>query len=167
MKDVLKNPLLYYILIPVLVGCWPLILHSQYLPETQRELDKWKHNLTSGREVMLEILELDPQRLDYVEDRKKGDVFNYASALDKVARLCSISSANFTYSTGKMVVTSKDQKSQTANVNLQNVDIQQCTKFISTIQHQWPDLQCTYIRLTKKPDEKDKWDVKLDFKYFF
>ncbi len=167
MKDLLKNPLLYYILIPVVVGCWPLLLHTKYLPKTEKEIDQWKEYLKTGREKMLEILELDPQRLEYVAERQKGETFSFAGAVDKVARLCGITSANYSHSTGKIVETSKGEKSQTANISLKNVDIKQCAKFVSTLQHQWPGLQCTHIRLNKMPEDKDKWDVKLDLKYFF
>ena len=32
MKDVYKNPILYYILVPVVVALWPLLVWSVYLP---------------------------------------------------------------------------------------------------------------------------------------
>ena len=39
MKDIYKNPIFYYILVPVLITLWPLLIWGVYLPEAERS---WK-----------------------------------------------------------------------------------------------------------------------------
>jgi len=52
-------------------------------------------------------------------------------------------------------------------VNLKGVDIVKSTRFLSTIELRWANLQCTTIKLTKKKGMPDMWDVDLDFKYYY
>jgi hypothetical protein len=40
MREVYKNPMLYYLLIPVLVGIWPLLVWGVYLPRAEQDRGK-------------------------------------------------------------------------------------------------------------------------------
>jgi len=38
MRDLHKNPMFYYILAPVVLGLWPLLVYASYLPKSQEAL---------------------------------------------------------------------------------------------------------------------------------
>ena len=40
MRDLYKNPILYYVLVPVIVGLWPLLVWAIYIPEAQNNVQE-------------------------------------------------------------------------------------------------------------------------------
>jgi len=166
MKDLHKNPVVYYVLVPVAVAVWPLLVWIQYLPRAQKDLAKWKGYFPDVNAVAGEILRLDPDRLaegsPAVTER-----FDYLTAISRAAIKCSIPVGSYNHSTGVTTPSSKGQESQTATVTLKGVGIVQACKFLSTIQIDWPHLECTSINLTQDKKMLDRWDVKLGFQYFY
>ncbi len=166
MKEIYKNPTLYYILVPVVVALWPLLVWAIYLPQAKSSWENEKEQYNKAQKIIAEILTIDPDRLEFA-DAKMGDAeFDYASVVERVAGLCEISSTNYKLSSG-IIMTSKGQKSQSAKVGLKDVDIRKFAKFLSAIQLRWANLQCSQVKLTKKKGLPDKWDVDLDFKYYY
>ena len=166
MKDIYKNPTFYYILVPIVVALWPLLLSAVYLPRAQSKWDSEKRQYDKAQKIITEILAIDPDRLEFA-DAKTGDTeFDYASVVERIAGLCKISSSNYKLSSG-IIVTSKGQKSRSAKVGLKEVDIGKLAKFLSTIQLRWANLQCSNVKLTKKKGLPDMWDVDLSFKYYY
>ena len=166
MRDVYKNPLFYYVLVPVVIGLWPLLLWRVYLPRTQ---EGWANDqaqyMDAGTYVDM-ILDLDPERLDIADANSVTEEFDYAIAVDRVANLCRIPTGNYRLQAGR-VLTTGGQKSETAKVTLSGVDIHRVARFLSTIQSVWTSLQCDKVKLTAKPGVRDRWDIELDFKYFY
>ena len=165
MKDIYKNPILYYVAVPVLVGLWPLLVWAIYLPAAQQrvaeQMDQYKEK---GEPLMMEILTLDPGRSESAEPNEADAEFSYSGAVDTFARLCDISAGNYAVRTGIIVKTA-----QTGNVDLKQVDIAKFAKFLSLIQLRWADLQCESVKLTKKENLPDNnmWDVDIRFKYYY
>lgn len=166
MKDIIRNPIFYYILVPAIVALWPLLVWAVYLPGVQRSCEQEKNEYTKAKEIMAEILTLDPDRLAFADSNSASAEFSYAKAIDRVATLCRIPAANYKLSSG-IIITSDKQKSQNAKVGLKDVDITTFAEFLSTIQLRWSKLQCTQVKLTKKKPLPDKWDVDMDFKYYY
>lgn len=166
MKDIIRNPIFYYILVPVAVALWPLLVRAVYLPAAQRSWKQEKDEYTKSQEIMTEILTLDADRLVFADSNSAPAEFSYANAIDKVATLCRIPAVNYKLSSG-IVITSAGQKSQGAKVGLKDVDITTFAKFLSTIQLRWAKLQCTQVKLTKKKGLPDRWDVDMEFKYYY
>lgn len=166
MRDIYKNPILYYVAVTVLVSLWPLLVWAKYLPDAQDSVAKQMDLYEEAKLVMMEILTLDPERLEIAEPNETATEFTYGGAIDKVARLYDIPADNCAVHTG-VIVTAREQKSQTANVDLKQVDIVKFTKFLSKIQVLWVDLQCESVKLTKKDNlpGNDMWDVDIKFKY--
>ena len=165
MKDIYKNPTLYYILVPIMVALWPLLVWGVYLPNAKSSLKDEKAEYGEAQTKMLEILLLDPDRLEFSDTNRAPAEFAYVSAVAKVAGSCGIPSANYKVSSGP-VITRQGKKSQTATVSLKDVDIVKFAKFLSTIQRRWADLQCEKLKkLKKKEGFPDRWDVDLEFKY--
>lgn len=166
MKDIYKNPILYYALAPVIVGLWPLLLLAVYLPASQRNWRLEQQQYKQGQMLIAEILSLDPDRLAFVDPKNVSAEFSYANAVDRVANLCRVPSSSYKLSSGR-ITTSGGQKSQSAKVILTDVDIVRFAKFLSTIQSLWANLQCDKVKLTKREGLPDLWEVDLDFKYSY
>jgi len=167
MKDIYKNPIVYYILIPVIVALWALSVWAVRLPKAERSLKNERSEYTKAQNIMLEILTLDPDRLEFTDANSAPAEFAYVSAVDKVAGFCGIPSANYKLSSGP-IITRGGKKSQTATVGLKDVSITKFAKFLSTIQLRWADLECVQLKkLKRKAGFPDRWDVDLEFKYYY
>ncbi len=165
-KDIHKNPLFYYALVPVVMALWPLLVWGFYLPNSQQKWELEKKQYGQAQQVIEQILTIDPDRLDFAKSKAGVAGFDYASAIDKVAGECRIKPTNYTLSSG-IITTSGGQKSQSARLSLKDIDVAKFAKFLSTVQMRWANLQCTQVKLTKKKGLKDMWKVDLDFKYYY
>ena len=166
MKDIYKNPVFYYILVPSVAILWPAIIWGVYLPSARNNFSEDKEQYEQAQQVIKELLSIDPERLNFSQEKDESSEFDYATAVQKAARFCSIGAGNYRLSSG-MIVTSKGQKSQSANVSLKEDDITKAARFLSVIQLRWSGLQCTKISLKRKKGLPDSWDIDLTFKYFY
>lgn len=167
MKDLHKNPKLYYILVPLVVGFWPLLVWAMYLPDARETLKDELRLAKKGEELAVKILVLDPERVDAIDPNKEPIEFSYATAVDKVAGKCGIATTKYKLNTGTAITRDK-QKSQTANLRIEDISVLQLAQFISLMQHGWGTL-CEDITLTKVKGEArpDVWTVDLKLNYFF
>jgi len=168
MKDLHKNPILYYILVPILVGIWPLLLWAMYLPSTKQSLKDDLEASKIGQGIALRILTLDPDRVDTGDANDAPGDFSYAAALDKVAGVCGIPASQYKLTTG-MTVTKDKQKSQSAHLRIDQVGVAQLARFLSLMQYKWSTLQCDDVTLSKLKTETqpDVWTVEIKFNYYF
>ena len=166
MKDIYKNPIFYYILVPVVSALWPAIVWTAYLPQTEKNWENEKARYEKSQKIIQEILTLDPERLDFSGRKDTAAQFNYAAVVDDIARTCKIPSVNYNISS-KPPRKSGGQKTQSCQVTLKEVDITSFSEFLSTIQLRWANLQCESVKLTKKKGLPDAWKVDLDFKYYY
>ncbi len=166
MKDIYKNPTLYYILVPCLAALWPLLVWAAYLPGAKRNFKDERNQYIEAQVKIATILGRDPTRLELTDPNKTADKFDYATAVSDIARRCRIAATNYTVSS-KPERSSSGKKSQSATVVLKQVDIASFADFLSKIQLRWANLQCESVTLTLKKGLKDVWKVDLDFKYYF
>jgi len=167
MREVYKNPMLYYVLIPVLVGLWPLLVWGVYLPQAEHSREVEGGLCVEGQTCIIEILKLDPERVAPIDGKPPiAGPFDYGSAVTRVANLCKIPPSNCPYNIqGQM--TSGGKKRQDARVELKSVGVVQAAKFLWTMQSMWATLQCEDIKLTKKKGTPDQWDVDFRFIYYY
>ena len=167
MKDLYKNPILYFILVPIIVGFWPLLVWAIYLPDAQKSLNEHLSLYQQTDPIMMEILTLDPDRLEFADANDTTPVFTWGS-VDQVANRCKIPEKKCELRSG-MKITSGGQENQSATVNLREVGITEFSEFLSMIQLRWVNLQCERVKLTKKQNMpgNDLWDVDINFKYYY
>ncbi|MDD5458480.1 MAG: hypothetical protein PHF37_03710 [Phycisphaerae bacterium] len=165
MNEFYKHPLFYFIAVPIVLILWPLLLWTVYLPRVQTDFKKQIEQYEKALPVMTEILSVDSDRLDFAGKDASVD-FDYATAINKVAQSCQIPEAGYKLNAG-LVISSGGQKSQTANLDLQDIDIERFANFISTMQVRWSNLQCTKLNLRKVKGTKNTWDVDIQMKYYF
>jgi len=167
MKDLYKNPILYYILVPIIAGLWPLLVWAIYLPDAQKSVKEHISQYKEAEPIMMEILTLDPDRLEFSDSNDPAPEFTWTS-VDQVANRCKIPESKCELRSG-MPITSGGQKNQSATVNLRQVGIMEFAEFISMIQLRWVNLQCERVKLVKKQNmpDNDLWDVDINFKYYY
>lgn len=166
MKDIYKNPVLYYILVPCIAALWPLLVWAVYLPAADNDLKEGMAKYNEAQVTMDAILDRDPSRLENDDPNKTAEKFDYATAVSDVARRCRVPATNYTVSS-KPVRVSGGKKSQSAKVVLRDVSIASFADFLSKIQLRWADLECESVTLTQKKGLVDVWKVDLDFKYYY
>jgi hypothetical protein len=166
MKDIYKNPILYYILVPAIISLWPLLVWAMYLPAAEDSIEDQLAQDRKAETIMIDILTLDPGRRQFADSNNVGTEFTYDNAVARVAGSCGIPPSKYKLSSG-MLITSRDQKSQSATVNLKQIGIIKFAEFLSMIQIRWANLQCNRVKLTKKQGLPDMWDVDIEFKYYY
>lgn len=167
MKDIYKNPILYCIAVPVIVGLWPLLLWAIYLPNAQKDVEEQMDQYDKKAEpIMMEIVTLDSGRLEVADSNDTAAEFTYGNAVNSVARSCGILPSKYNISSG-MIMTKQGQKSQSASIDLKEIDIKKFAEFLSLIQFRYANLQCERIKLTKKQNlpDNDIWDVDIELEY--
>ncbi|MHC4455903.1 MAG: hypothetical protein ACYS0I_02245 [Planctomycetota bacterium] len=166
MKQIYKEPNLYYIIVPIVVALWPLFVWGVYLPRAEKKLQDYKSQSNKAEAIIEEILKLDRDRLQFTGPKTDAEEFDYGDAIDKVATSCGISSTKYEFSS-KPIRASGGRKSQSCHVELKEIDITKVAKFLSTFQLRWANLQCEKVALTKSKGLPDSWKVDLDFKYYY
>ena len=166
MRDIYRNPMFYYLVVPLLVVAWPLLVWAVYLPQAERDLENEESSYLDGQTYIVDILKMDPDRLAFIVSEELSGEFQYAKAITRVANLCRIQPTNVNHSAGG-IITNRNKRSQNARVALTDVDIVQAAKFLSTLQYMWVHLNCDKIKLAAKKGLKDKWDVDFDFWYYY
>jgi hypothetical protein len=166
MKDIYKNPILYYIAVPLVVGLWPLLVWAIYLPAAQEDIKDQREQYKRADAIMMEILTLDPERLEFADVNDTAAEFSYGGAVDGVASICGIPASNYKVGT-MMIIATREQKSQSGTVDLRQVDMVKFARFLSMIQLRWPSLQCERVKLTQKEGPPDVWDINIEFKYYY
>jgi hypothetical protein len=167
MREVYKNPMLYYLLIPVLVGLWPLLVWGVYLPRAENDREIEGGLCVEGQARVIDILQLDPDRPNIKP--ASGQItalFDYGSAVVRGANLCKIPPSNCPYHIDAQMV-SGGKKRQDARVELKSVGIVQAAKFLWTMQSMWATLQCEDVKLTKNKGIPDQWNVSFRFIYYY
>lgn len=164
MKDIYRNPMLYYIGIPVLVALWPLLVWSVHLPGIRKQIKDNKASYSANAALMLDILALDPERATGAEETPRE--FSYSTEIYRVAGLCGIPASSCNLSS-KTVVESGGQKTQSATVVLRDVNVVNFAKFLASLQFRWPGLETERIKLTKIKGVPDTWRADINFKYYF
>lgn len=166
MKDYYKNPNFYYILLPILACCWVLFASTISLRAANNKWDKQKKAYDQSQQLITKILTLDPDRLNYKSQKAGSTEFDYSSAIEEIAKLCKISSSNYSLRGGKALKRG-GKSTKTANVTINKIDVQQLAQFLSQILIRWPNLECNTLTITKQKNAKDAWKAVMKFTYTF
>ena len=166
MNDIYKKPVFYYVLVPILVGLWPLWLFSIGISTSRDNLYKEIKDYNEAQKLIGQVLDLDPQRLDYAKSKKAGDEFDYTTAIDQVTRLCRILPTDYKLSSSPVRKVKGGQKNQDASMTIDKIDIEKFSKFLSIMHMRWSSLQCTNVTLSKIKGEKDTWKADVRFIYY-
>ena len=165
-SETLKKASTYYVLVPVAAAVFAIFSAAVSLPKTNTAWQKEKAQYNDAQPIITEMMTLDPERLQITDDQANAGKFNYASAVHNVTKNCGIPAADYKLITG-MPTKSKKQQTQSATVTLEEVDVENFARFLSKIQLQWVNLQCTRLTLARQKGMKDKWKGTVIFKYYY
>lgn len=165
MRDLHRNPILYYLLIPVLIAMWPLLVWAVYLPRAQDACADDYDRLIESQTHILGILELDPDRTKGADPNRVVGEFVYGKAVESAANRCGIPGGCPISITQKIIVNGKQR--QDATVKLKDVSIVQAARFLSDMQSDYVNLQCDRIKLTRRKGMPDQWEADLHFIYYY
>jgi hypothetical protein len=166
MKEIYKNPVFYYIVTPIVIALWPLLVWAVYLPTSQENLEDDMAKYQQAQDTITQILALDPS---IVRVRNKGEGaidFDYGREVHKVTNQFKIPPTSYELSS-KPPRTTRGQKTQDGRVTLKGISIKNFAEFFATIKMRWPELQCETLTLTKQKDLPDAWRAEMQFKYYF
>lgn len=166
MKDFYKNPIFYYMLIPILVALWPLSISLFYLPDTEKLAENEQSQHNEAKLLMNDILVIDPGRLDVNNDKENAKEFDYATAIGQIAASCKIPSTNYSIDSDQPRLIS-GRKTQSATVILQKVEIKDFALFLSSLLRRWANLECVSVDINKQKGLADSWKITLKFKYYY
>ena len=161
MKDILKERMLYYILVPVILLLWPVLVWFMYIPNTEANWQDAEKKYAESQKVMTDILKMDSARLDYGKSKKTGQ-FDYSVALNIAAKRVGLPDTGYTFNSKPI-----RKKTQQCQVTVQQTDITRFAKFLSTLQFTWADLQCEKVTLTKKSGLPDAWKIVVSLRYYY
>lgn len=166
MKDITKEPIFYYVLVPVILAVWPLWLFAFGIPNAEAGYKREVSQYNNAEKLITQILEIDPQRLDYANAKKNGDTFDYTTAIDQVTKVCGISPTNYKLSASPVRKTKGGQQNQDASMTIDRIDIESLAKFLSVMHMRWASLQCSNLTLSKIKGEKNAWKTDIRFIYY-
>jgi hypothetical protein len=166
MRDILRNPIAYYLAAPLLVAIWPLLVWGVYLPRAEQDWDDDKAYYLEGQTHIVDILRMDPDRLDMVGDDEVGGEFSYATAFERAANLCNIPASRYNYSMGP-IMESGGKRRQQCKLELDGVSIVQAASFLTRLQSTWVNLSCDKAKLEQRQELPDRWEVSMTFYYYY
>ncbi|MDO8302338.1 MAG: hypothetical protein Q7T18_03760 [Sedimentisphaerales bacterium] len=166
-KKLLKDPRAYYVLVPAVLAMWPLWVAVVALPAAQTAWQTEKDVYEQVEKAIAQIQQFDPGRFISEPNQGKAAVFSYPGAVEQVARSCQIPASEYKLQSSAAVKSKEGQQTQDATVTLKQVDVVTFTKFLSTMQLRWADVQCVSLKLSKLKGAPDLWKVDMKFKYYF
>jgi hypothetical protein len=166
-KELIRDPKLYYILVPAVCAIWPLWLALAAMPAAQKQWLDAAQSYDLAEKITLKILEVDPERLAATQNQGKAAQFNYPAAVEQVARMCGIPAEGYKLQTSALIKSQGGQQTQDGDVSLKQIDITTFAKFLATMQLRWADLQCASLKLTKQKGTADAWRADIKFRYYY
>jgi hypothetical protein len=165
-KNWFKKTDTYFYLLPAAAALWALTAVFVFHPASVRAWDEKQQAYEQAEEWIGKILDLEPQRLQYKEQKGGSSEFDYSDEVDKFSKLFGISTSNYTLTT-RDTMKHAGKRSKSADMIIKSEDIETTCKFISAMLIRWPDLQCEQLTLEKLSSGKNDWKVKLRFTYYF
>ena len=165
MKDHLKNPNLYYMVVPAIVAIWALTAGFILYPNSIQSWEDEEEEYTRTLGYVQKIIEAQPKRLSIIKKGNKEGDFDFSETINTLAQIFKISTSNFSLNV-RPAAKKAGKKARPATMTLKEVDVQTMARFLSTMLTRWPDLKCEVLSLEKSKASKNKWKVDLSLTYY-
>lgn len=167
MKDKLKDPNLYYILVPAVAAIWALLAGLMFYPKSVKAFQEdVKPVYEESQQWMLKLIELQPERLNYTVQKGKTGEFDFGQSVDVLTQLLQIPPGKYVFN-GRTPVDRGGKKSQTATMKIKELDIKSIGQFLTNMLAISPDLKCDRVSIEKAKGGKDNWNVDFTFTYVY
>lgn len=164
-KEHLRNPNFYFVLGPLVAGLAMLTQAAVVLPRAATEWRDQQEEFKATEARIAQILIYAPERLDYKPGKTTDRDFDYANIINAYAKRHSIPPS--VYRVSSKPGTSGKEKTQRAEMTIDNINIERLSAFLSDLLAQWPGLTCDTLTLTKLKTGKDNWNAFMKFTYDF
>jgi len=166
MKEFYKETNFYFIIVPAIAALWAVLTWAVSIPTSEKE---WKRNLdhyANAQTQVERILTLDPERIDAEKQKDQSAQFDYATSVVKFANAWKIPPSNYSLQDGRDIKRA-GRMTKSATIQINPIDMETFTQFLTALMYRWPDLQCDTLKLTKQKDGPDVWkaDIKLTYYY--
>jgi len=162
-----KRSNFYYLAIPIAAAIWVLVTSVILSGAANKSWRKNQKIYDKGQAEIGKILLEDQDILNSEKQLNDGTEFDYTRVFSKFTKANSITPSTCKYRTSQPS-TRKGKTTQTANVTIDNVQIEQLTRFLTGMLDTWPNLTCDSLMLTKLKTGPDNWKIpELKFTYTF
>ncbi len=165
-KDLWKKPDTYFVVVPVLAALWAVAAGAVFYPRSVTTWQTEKGRYAEAENLLEQILEMEPERLDYEAQKGGSSDFDYTAEVDRFAKEFGIPSSDYTL-TVRQALKQRDRMRRSADLSFQSVKVETIAGFVSAMLFRWPDLQCEQITLEKVGGAKNEWKVKLRLLYYY
>lgn len=167
MKELLKNPNLYYVAAPVVGALFTLLAALVFYPGAVTKWQDSESEFKEARQWAEKLLALQPERLAFkVDEKNTAENFDFTVVINDFAKAFEISPSNYTTSV-KGEVKKQGKRARSATVSIKTIDIEKVCKFLSTMLAYWPDMECDVLSLDKGKAGKDDWKADLTLTYYY
>jgi len=167
MKIDIKNPMLYYIMVPVLAGLWAVLAGSVFYPKSVKAWDKTREESVAVEKLIKQLVASEPERLAFkVDEKSKPEAFDFTKVINKFAQQYSISPSNYNLNVRKESKRS-GHRIRPASISIKSIDIERLAQFLSDMLLRWPDLQCETLDIEKVKNTKNNWKVDMKLTYYY
>ena len=162
-----KRSNFYYLAIPIAAAIWVLVTSTILSGAANKSWGKNQRIYKQGQVEIAKILLEDQDILKSEKQLNDGTEFDYAKVFSEFANANSIPPSIWVHRAGPKSP-SKGKITQSARLTIDNVQIEQLTRFLTGMLDTWPDLKCDSLMLTKQKTGPDDWKIpELKFTYTF
>lgn len=166
MKAIFKNPNLYYIAAPVLAAIWALLAGFVFYPGAVKAYQEdAKAEYEDSQEWIEKILTVRPQLLHNTQIMS-DQPFDFGEVVTALAQIFKIPTSRYTLNV-RGEVKRGGKTARSANLEIEEIDIERLAQFLSRMLTAWPELKCEKIDLEKARTGKDNWNVDLTLTYYY
>ena len=167
MKIEIKNPNVYYILIPALATVWAVMAGLMFYPKSVKAWEDGKAEYEKAETLMDQLATLQPGRLAYkVNPDDKSQDFDFTKTINDFAQALSISPSNYNL-TVRSEANRGGRKMRSATVSMKSIDVEKLTQFLSALLLRWPDLKCDTLNFSKIKNAKNSWQADITLTYYY
>ena len=166
MKEFYKEANFYFIIVPALVTLWAVLTWAVSVPISEKKWQRTLDHYADSQTQVERILVLDPERLDIEKQKGQSAQFDFGASVDNFARAWKIPSSNYSLQSGREIKRA-GRMTKSATVQINPLDIETFTQFLTAFMYRWPDLQCDTLKLTKQKDGPDAWKADIKLTYYF
>ena len=127
MKQYLKKPMFYIIVVPAAAGLWMLYSWMIAYPASVTKYQNSKTQYDEAQNLIKQILTLEPQRLNFKQDKNETAAFDYTNVIDQFTKDFNIAPDNYTLNVRG--ITKREGKSvKGADLSIKAIDIEKLCK---------------------------------------
>lgn len=163
-KAYLRNPMVYTIGVPAIAAMWMLYVWLGAYPSSLDRYNTAYADYQESQKHLEQIINLEPQRLLYQQEKGKASEFDYTNVIGDFAKQFGIAPGDYT-----LVVRGATKRAgqtiKSADMSIKTIDIENLCKFVSAVLQRWPELECERLAIDKLSVGKNSWKVSLRFTY--